>query len=107
MLIRSGKSIEDTRRCIEISRSLLPLSRAEAITRTAREVTSIQALSFARDSFVKSEFRAALRYVWAGLRCSSSPRIMKALLLLLLRGAQAGLRRPIQVAQRAYGRARA
>jgi glycosyltransferase involved in cell wall biosynthesis len=84
-LTRSGKTVEDTRRCIEISHSLLPPARADAISRTAREVTSLQAINFAWDSFVKSEFKAASRYILAGLRCSSSPRVIKALLLLFVR----------------------
>ena len=100
-LMRSGRTIEDTRRCIEINRSLLPPDCAETISRTAREVISLQALSFASDSLLESEFKAAFRYLRDGLRCSYSPRVIKALVSHLVRVTKAAVRKPVPLVQRA------
>jgi len=105
-LMKGGRPVVDMRRCIEISRCLLPPDHADTISRKAREVASLKALNFAWNSLTKAEYRAALSQAWEGLRCSSSPRVVKALLLLLARVAKAGVRRPIRMFQRVYNRAR-
>lgn len=105
-LMKSSRAVFDLRRCIEISCSLLPPDRADTISRSAREVVSLQALNFAWNSLAKADYTAALSQVWEGLRCSSSPRVIKALLLLLARVAKAVVRRPVRMVQRGYSRAR-
>jgi hypothetical protein len=104
-LMTSGRTVADIRRSIEISRSLLPPDRADSISRRAREVAALQALNLALNSLAKNEFMAALSQVWEGLRCSSAPSVIKALVLLLARAAKAGVRRPVRMVQKAYGRA--
>jgi glycosyltransferase involved in cell wall biosynthesis len=106
-LMRSRRTVADMRRCIEISRSLLPPSRAGVISRRAKELAALQALNFAWNSLAKNEFTAALSHVWEGLRCSSSPCVVKTFLLLLARVAKAVVRRPIRMVQRGHSRARA
>jgi glycosyltransferase involved in cell wall biosynthesis len=95
---RACTAVADMRRCIEISRPLLPPNRADAISREARRWVSVRALDFARDSLAKNEFTAALSHVRQGLRCSPSPQFIKRLLLLLVRFAKASLRRPARAA---------
>jgi hypothetical protein len=105
-LMRSGQTVKDIRRCIEISRSLLPPDRADTISGRARETASLQALSFAWDSFTQGEYRLSLKHVGDGLRCSSSPRVIKASLFLFARVAKSAVRMPFRMVQRGYSRAK-
>jgi hypothetical protein len=105
-LTRSGQTVKDIRRCIAISRSLLPPDRAVSLSRRARETASLQALSSAWDSLAKAQYRASLKHVGDGLRCSSSPRVIKTSLLLLAQAAKSILRAPVGMVQRGYNRAK-
>lgn len=109
-LIRSGATTDDTRRCIEISHSVLPPDRADTISRRAKERLSLAALDFAMGALAKGEFTSALKHVRGGLKCGVSLRLMKALLLLLLllpfRVARGGMRRAYAAARRRFVRAR-
>jgi hypothetical protein len=101
-LMKSGRPVADFRRSIEISEYLLPPDRADAISRRAREWVSLQAFTFARASLAKANFTAALSQAWEGLRCSSSPRVIKAFVLLLAGIAKAAVRRPSRIVQQGY-----
>lgn len=103
-LMRSGATIDDARRCIEISYSMLPPDRAETISRKAREWLSLAALETAMGALAKGEFTAALKHVRGGLRCGVSPGLMKALLFLPLRMARGGMRRAYAVGKRQFAR---
>ncbi len=105
-LIRSGATIVDARRCIQISRSVLPPAHADTISRKAREWLSVVALGCAVRALAKGEFTAALKHVREGLKCGVSPRLMKALLLLPFRIARGGMRRAYAAGKRQFARGR-
>ena len=98
-LVRSVETIADERRVIEISRSWLPPNRAETISRKARELASLRALEAARGAFGKAEFKTGFGQLVGGLKCSVSPRVVKALFLLPVRIARDGVRRVIRNAR--------
>lgn len=106
-LMGSGKTLKDIRRCIEISNSLLPPDRADTLSRRARDAAALQAISFAWDGTPKAGFRASLKLVGGGLRCSSSPRVIKTLLSLLTRAAKSTVRQPFRMVRSGYSRAKA
>ncbi len=81
-LQKSGATVGDIQRCIEISHSLLPRDRAKAISHRARESASLQELSRARESFTRGDFTAGSDRVRDAVRFSFSPRTLKALALL-------------------------
>ena len=104
--VKSGVTIVDEQRCIAIARPFLPPDRAEAISRKARELASLRALEFADHALGNAEFTTAFKQVWEGLKCSCSPRVIKALSLLLVRGARGGVRRVYKTGKRRFARAR-
>src|SRR5579864_315109 len=93
-LMKSGRPVGDSRRCIEVSRHLLPADRADAISREARKWVSVQALNYARNSFENRRLATGWGQVWEGFRCRPSARFIKALLLMLAQVVKARLRRP-------------
>jgi glycosyltransferase involved in cell wall biosynthesis len=82
VLMRSGETIADSRRCIAVSRPLLPPDRAEDISRQAREVLAAQALEHAFACAKRLAFASAVQHVWQGLTCNDPLGVIKALLLL-------------------------
>jgi len=103
-LIRSGTTIRDEQRCIEMVRPLLPAERADAISRQARELASLRALSTAGAAFGKAKFGTAYRQAWEALKCSPTPRVFQSFLFgvpaLLAKG---GIRRTYRAARRGMG----
>jgi len=92
--MKSGRNIADARRCIEISRSLLPREDAAAISRKARENVARLAISGAYRALLAGQFRAACCQAREGLKCGFFPRVViRTLLLLPVRIAQGGVRR--------------
>jgi glycosyltransferase involved in cell wall biosynthesis len=79
--IKTAGNIADMRRCIEISRPLLPPDRAKHISRTARERLALEALETSLEAVTQGEFATARKQLWEGLKCSVSPRVIKALLV--------------------------
>jgi glycosyltransferase involved in cell wall biosynthesis len=103
--VKSGLTIIDSQRCIEIVRPHLPPARAEIISRKARELASLQALWFADNALSNFEFKTAFKQVWGGLKCSSSPSVIKALAFLPLQIARGWMRRAYSVSKRRFARA--
>lgn len=97
--MRSGENVADTRRCIEVSRSVLHPDCADTISQKARESLSLAALVCAQGALGKGEFMSALNQLREGLKCGLSPRLIKALLLLPVRIAGRGMRRVFRRAQ--------
>ncbi len=104
--VRSGQDVADARRCIEISRSLLPPDRAEAISRQARETISLCALPNAYNDLSKGEYTTAFIRIREALKCSISPRVIKALLLFCVRVPRGGVRRALRVFKAGYATGR-
>jgi glycosyltransferase involved in cell wall biosynthesis len=104
-LMRSGGNVADARRCIEISHSVLPRGRADAISRNAREWLSVSALSNLEECIHKRDFAAGCNQLREGLRCGISRRWMKALWRMGLRMARGGLRRAYAAGKRQFARA--
>ena len=103
--VRSAETIVDERRCIAIVRPLLPPARAEIISRKARETASLRALDFGYLALSQFEFAIAFKQVWEGLKCSCSPRVIKAVSFLFFRIARGGLRRAYGASKRRLARA--
>lgn len=99
-LARLHQQVPDMRRCIEICHLHLPANRAEAISREAREEAALWALDQAGAASREAQFTAAIDYAREGLRTSSSPRVIKTLLLLGLRLAWGGARRAFRLVKR-------
>jgi len=97
-LVRSARTIVDERRCISAIRPLLPSARADVISRKARELASLRALGAACGAFAKAEFATGFGLLVGGLKCSVSPRVIEALILLPVRIARLGVRRVIRSA---------
>jgi hypothetical protein len=104
VLMRSGETIADLRRCIAISHPLLPPDRAEGISRQARELVAAGALEHALACVTGLAFTSAVKHVWQGLMCSRSPRVIKALLSLPARIVRGGMRRAYRAAKRQRAR---
>jgi len=91
---RSGQNIADARRCVEVSRSLLPPEDAGTISRKARENVARLAISGAYRALLAGEVRTATRQAWEGLKCGLTLRLMaRTVLLLPVRIAGEALRR--------------
>jgi glycosyltransferase involved in cell wall biosynthesis len=104
VLMGSGETTADSRRCIAISHLLLPPDRAQDISRRARERIALKALRQARASVRTPALRRALKEVWQGLRCSRSPAVMKALLSLATWTARERMYRVYARARRQFAR---
>jgi glycosyltransferase involved in cell wall biosynthesis len=102
--VRSGLNIADMRRCIAIVRPLLPAARAEIISKKAKEHASLQAMEFAYQALVRFDFAVAFRQVWGGLKCSCSPRVIKALTFMFVRMARGGVRWAYKMSKRQFAR---
>jgi glycosyltransferase involved in cell wall biosynthesis len=94
-IMRSAENVADARRCIEISYFVLPPDRADTISRNAKERLAFVAVSTAY-GFGRKEFRSALNQIREGLKCSHSPRVIKALLVMLGQLAMAGARKVVR-----------
>jgi hypothetical protein len=87
-LMDSGKPVADSRRCVALSRHLLPRDRAEAITREAKKWVSFQALDYARTSLEAGKISAALDQLRQGFLTDPSVRFVKRALTLLAQAAK-------------------
>lgn len=105
-LMDSGRPVADSRRCIAISRALLPPDRARAITRQAKHWVSLQALDYARKSFETGNVAAGLNQLCQGLLCNPGPRFVKQAILLLAQAARTRAGRPADLGQPGCARAR-
>ena len=104
-VVKSGDSIAYEQRCIEINRPFLPPDRAEIISRKARELASLRALEYANRAVGNAEFKTAFNQTWGALKCSCSPRVIKALSLLFARIVRGGLRRACGISKKGLVRA--
>lgn len=80
----TGAHIRDLRQVIEIARSYLPAPRAAELSRRASEVCALAAIRRA-GRLSLGDWPIALAHVREALRCCRSPRVMKALVGLLVR----------------------
>ncbi len=92
---RGGQLLSDMRRCIEICHTHLPPERADIISANARDEAAFWAISLASEACRETQFTAAVHYIREALRTSSSPRVIKALLLEGLRVSTRGPRRAL------------
>jgi hypothetical protein len=97
---RGGQLLSDMRRCIEICHAYLPPERADIISANARDEAAFWAISLACEACRGTQFAAAVHYVREALRTSSSPRVIKALLLEGLRVSTRGPRRALRLSGR-------
>ena len=102
--VKSGETIVALRRCIAMVRPHLPPARAEIISRKARELASLGALDFAYGAIGHFEFATAFRQLWEGLKCSCSPRVIKAVVFLPVRIAIGGARRAYSKNKKRFAR---
>jgi glycosyltransferase involved in cell wall biosynthesis len=103
-VITSGEATADVRRFVAISYRSLPPDRAEDISRRLREMVAIHAFEYALTCGARLALPGAVKHAWHGLRCSHSPRVMKALLLLPARIVRGGMRRAYAAAKRPRAR---
>ncbi len=100
-LTRSAGNVVDERRCIALVRPLLPPDRADTISKKARELVSLRALSIAGAALGKAELRTASRQAWEALKCCASPRVIMELLWFVpARLARGGIRRAFAARKR-------
>jgi len=100
---RSGQNIADMRRCVEITRSLLPPEDAATISRQARENVARLAISGAYRALVAGELRTACRQAREGLKCGLSPRVVtRTVLTLPIRVVGEGMRRLLAAGKRQF-----
>jgi glycosyltransferase involved in cell wall biosynthesis len=105
-LMRSGENIAEIRHCIAISHRLFPLEHADAISRKAKEELAIAALQTGQWAISEHDFKMARNQIWEGLKCSVSPKVIKALLLLLVGILRGGMRRAYAAGQKHFSRTR-
>jgi glycosyltransferase involved in cell wall biosynthesis len=103
-MMRSAGNVIDALQCIEISYSLLPPDRADAISRKAREWVFRVALNGAADCLGAGDLKGALNQFREGLKCALSLPLTKALLVLPLRVARGGMRRAYAAGKRQFAR---
>lgn len=104
--VRSAETILAERRCIAIVRPLLPPARAEFISRKARELASLRAFDVAYRALGHLEFKTAFKQVWEGLRCSRSPRVIRAVTFLPILILIGGVRMAYAMSKRLFSRPR-
>jgi glycosyltransferase involved in cell wall biosynthesis len=99
-IVLSGENIADLRRCVEISRSLLPAELAPSISRKAKDHAARLAISCTFRALLAGDLPAAFRQARETLRCKMSWRtVVRTLLFMPFRLAGEPLRR-----RRAAGR---
>lgn len=89
----SGENVADIRRCIEVSRSLLPPGRGRTISRRAKDWIAVAAFRAVRDAIGQHEFTMARNQFREGLKSGVSLAWGWALFLLPARLAYDGMRR--------------
>ncbi|MGC9996349.1 MAG: glycosyltransferase [Terriglobia bacterium] len=98
--VRSGQNIADLRRCVEVSRSLLPAALAPALSRKAKDQVARVAVSGTFRALLARDLHTAFRQAREALRCDMSWRpVIRTLLFLPFRLVGEPLRR-----RRAAGR---
>ena len=102
--VRSAETIVAEQRCIASVRAYLPRAKAEIISRKARELASLRALEFAYGAFAHFEFTTAFNQLWEGLKCSCSPRVIKAASLLPVRLASGVVSRAYSTSTKRFAR---
>ena len=96
-LRRAGRTYPDVRRCIDISRPLLPPDRAADISHRAMEKAALQALDLAWRSYTNSELLSAVTNTAHALRFRCSPQVVKTLLSLFVRAGRGTARGALQM----------
>lgn len=91
-LARSGETIRDVRRAIEINRAYLPAERVDAISRTATLNCAFAALRRAHRMLDAGEFEAPASHMREAVRSSASPRVLAGTARLFARWAWRRLR---------------
>jgi glycosyltransferase involved in cell wall biosynthesis len=105
-LMRSGENIAEIRHCIAISRHLFSPGHAHVISRRLKEGLAVAALQTAQEAASGRDFKMACNQIREGLRCSVSPRIIKALLVLLFQILGEETRRAYAASQKHFSRTR-
>lgn len=82
--VRTGESVADERRSIEIANTYLPPAEAGSVRRAALKATAVRAIRTARQQWCLGYHAAALRVVHEALRCSMTPGVLARLLLGVL-----------------------
>lgn len=82
-LMRSGANITEACRAIEISESYLPNEFVTELVSRAKELHALKAMDSAARMLIERDRTAAIAQIRAGLKCSRSPIIIKALVNLL------------------------
>lgn len=72
----SGANISDIRYSIDIAREYLPAARAKRLSRQAREVAAMTALSTAREFTSRAELIGAKAQLVEALKCSRAPVVL-------------------------------
>lgn len=84
--VRTGDSVADERRSIEIANAYLPPAEAPRVRREALKAAAVRAIRTARQQWRLGYRTAALRVVREALRCSAAPGVLARLLLAVLLG---------------------
>jgi GT2 family glycosyltransferase len=91
--LRTGENVRDLRRVIEINRALLPVARADHLSRRAREACAQAALRRARRMLNSGDLSGPLAQAWEAVKCKPSLGVMARAALLLANCARTGVRR--------------
>ena len=79
---KSGQNLVDVRKAIDVAQSYLPQNLAAELKTKAREYWALFALRTASRLLAKGEWEAAAAQIREGLNCSSSQKVLGALLSL-------------------------
>ena len=83
-LMQTGANITDARRAIEVAEGYLPHGRVRDLSRRARLYHALYAIELARGRALRGDWASARAQVRAALGCSTSPRVLAAVLGLFL-----------------------
>ena len=83
-LMQTGANITDARRAIEVAEGYLPQGRVRDLSRRARSYHALYAIELARGRARRGDWASARAQVMAALGCSTSPRVLTAVLGLFL-----------------------
>jgi GT2 family glycosyltransferase len=92
-LVRSGKSIADMRRSIEMTRSYLPQSTGDRLVKRAMEECALYALRNAFRALSRGDISATNAQIREAFKCSSSIKVIATLLLVPFLAVASSLKR--------------
>lgn len=91
-LARTASNIAHIRNAIDISDNYITRSMRKAINAKAKEQCALTALYIANGLVNEREFEIAIMHIKEALKCSSSLRVVKALLSIIVRAGIVGLK---------------